>query len=304
MSGSNTRDIRTKMDNVRKVRKITSAMQNIALARLAQARKRAQMIRPYGRYIRRMAGRMAQVNRDYLPPLMTLRQPARRIGILVVTTDKGLCGSLNNRLLSECLTHLQTWKEASCEVSATVVGMRGVTVLGRADIPLAAHVFCGSEFCYSEEMLGTLSTPIMQFVQGEIDELYVATNRFVNTLKYEPVIARFLPLIGKLQGVPPELQPEPRSAGPRGEVDFVYEPGPEAVVDAVLQRYMETVLFQAVAENAACEQAARLTAMRAATDNADNLLEELTLHYHKARQEAITRELIEIVSGAAATDER
>ena len=173
-----------------------------------------------------------------------------------------------------------------------------------ADIPLAAHVFCGSEFCYSEEMLGTLSTPIMQFVQGDIDELYVATNRFVNTLKYEPVIARFLPLVGKLQGVPLELQPEPRPTGPRGEVDFVYEPSPEAVVDAVLQRYMETVLFQAVAENAACEQAARLTAMRAATDNADHLLEELTLHYHKARQEAITRELIEIVSGAAATDER
>ena len=149
-----------------------------------------------------------------------------------------------------------------------------------------------------------MSVPIMQFLKGEIDELYVATNRFVNTLNYEPIVSRFLPLDERLVGVPAYLQPPAMARAEYAPVDYVYEPGEQEAVDALLRRYVETIIYQAVAENSACEQAARMTAMKAATENADRRVDELTLQYHKARQEAITRELIEIVAGAAAVDER
>ena len=303
MQLTNTRDIRAKIANISKTRKITSAMQQISFAKLAQARKRAEAIRPYGRILRGMMARLVRVDQDYQPALMARRVPAHRIGMVVVTTDKGLCGPLNTRLLQQVVAQLSSWEQARRDVSLTVVGLRGFSTLSRAGFKVVAHVPCGCEFQHSEELLGTMSVPIMQFLKGEIDELYVATNRFVNTLNYEPVVSRFLPLDDQLVGVPEYLQPAIGHAS-YAPVDYVCEPGEPEAVDALLRRYVETIIYQAVAENAACEQAARMTAMKSATENADRRVEELTLQYHKARQEAITRELIEIVAGAAAIDGR
>ncbi|WP_213359615.1 ATP synthase F1 subunit gamma [Brachymonas denitrificans] len=303
MQLTNTRDIRAQIANISKTRKITSAMQQISFAKLAQARKRAEAIRPYGRILRGMMARLVRVDQDYQPALMARRVPAHRIGVIVVTTDKGLCGPLNTRLLQQVVAQLSSWEQARRDVSLTVVGLRGFSTLSRAGFKVVAHVPCGCEFQHSEELLGTMSVPIMQFLKGEIDELYVATNRFVNTLNYEPVVSRFLPLDDQLVGVPEYLQPAIGHAS-YAPVDYVYEPGEPEAVDALLRRYVETIIYQAVAENAACEQAARMTAMKSATENADRRVEELTLQYHKARQEAITRELIEIVAGAAAIDGR
>lgn len=300
---TNTRDIRAQIANISKTRKITSAMQQISFAKLAQARKRAEAIRPYGRILRGMMARLVRVDQDYQPALMARRVPAHRIGVIVVTTDKGLCGPLNTRLLQQVVAQLSSWEQARRDVSLTVVGLRGFSTLSRAGFKVVAHVPCGCEFQHSEELLGTMSVPIMQFLKGEIDELYVATNRFVNTLNYEPVVSRFLPLDDQLVGVPEYLQPAIGHAS-YAPVDYVCEPGEPEAVDALLRRYVETIIYQAVAENAACEQAARMTAMKSATENADRRVEELTLQYHKARQEAITRELIEIVAGAAAIDGR
>ncbi len=303
MQLTNTRDIRAQIANISKTRKITSAMQQISFAKLAQARKRAEAIRPYGRILRGMMARLVRVDQDYQPALMARRVPAHRIGVIVVTTDKGLCGPLNTRLLQQVVAQLSSWEQARRDVSLTVVGLRGFSTLSRAGFKVVAHVPCSCEFQHSEELLGTMSVPIMQFLKGEIDELYVATNRFVNTLNYEPVVSRFLPLDDQLVGVPEYLQPAIGHAS-YAPVDYVCEPGEPEAVDALLRRYVETIIYQAVAENAACEQAARMTAMKSATENADRRVEELTLQYHKARQEAITRELIEIVAGAAAIDGR
>ena len=299
-----TREIRAQISNISKTRKITRAMERMAFARLAQARKRAESIRPYGRILRKMMARFVHVDGDYQPALMARRDPVKRVGLIVVTTDRGMCGPLNTRLLQEVVQQLERWQQAGQECSLTIVGLRGLATLKRCGSRVVAHVPAGSEFQPSEELLGTMSVPIMQFLRGEIDELYVATNRFVNVLNYQPLLSRFLPLDHALAGVPEHLQLPLHHHPGHHPVDYIYEPGEQEAVDALLLRYVETIIYQAVAENAACEQAARMTAMKSASENADQRVEELTLEYHKARQEAITRELIEIVAGAAAIDER
>ena len=225
MQLTNTRDIRAQIANISKTRKITKAMQQISFAKLAQARKRAEAIRPYGRILRGMMARLVRVDPDYQPALMARRVPAHRIGMIVVTTDKGLCGPLNTRLLQQVVAQLASWEQARREVLLTVVGLRGLSTLGRAGFKVVAHVPCGCEFQHSEELLGTMSVPIMQFLKGEIDELYVATNRFVNTLNYEPIVSRFLPLDERLVGVPAYLQPPAMARAEYAPVDYVYEPG-------------------------------------------------------------------------------
>ena len=299
-----TREIRAQITNINKTRKITRAMERMAFARLAQARKRAESIRPYGRILRKMMARFVHVGGDYQPALMAQREPARRVGLIVVTTDRGMCGPLNTRLLQEVVQQLERWQQDGRECSLTIIGQRGLATLKRCSCKVVAHASAGSEFEASEDLLGTMSVPILQFLQGEIDELYVATNRFVNVLSYQPLLSRFLPLGNPLAGVPEHLQLSLHRHALHDSVDYIYEPGEQEVVDALLLRYVETIIYQAVAENAACEQAARMTAMKSASENADQRVEELTLQYHKARQEAITRELIEIVAGAAAIDER
>ena len=293
MSGA--REIRQRIAAVGKTRQITSAMQRIAYIRMGRAQQRARQVRPYSQSLFRIVARMLEQHQDHRSPLMAQRVPAHRVGMIVVTTDKGLCGALNTRLLHMCITQMLSWQAAGREVSVTVIGARGLGAMRRAGARIVAQAVGVADLAPDDvtALMGAVAVPLHQFIDGRIDELFVATNRFINALSFEPVLARILPFSRELAELP---------AVHAGEVavPYLYEPEPGPVIDALLLRYVETVIYRAIVENAACEQSARMTAMKAATDNADHMIDELTHQYHKSRQEAITRELAEIVAGADA----
>jgi F-type H+-transporting ATPase subunit gamma len=294
-----TRDIRRQIDSIGKTRQITDAMRRIAYVKMNHARKRAESVRPYTRALLRIVARLTQVDRDYLPALMRKR-PEQRVGLIVVTTDRGLCGGLNTRLLTRCQTQIDQWKGQHNEISVTAIGSRGAQALERAGYtPQAEATNVGDVPDLDvEALLGAISVPLHQFLAGEIDAIYVASNHFVNALTHQPVLARFAPL-------DPALSPDLAAAHPGAvAVDYLYEPEPETVIDGVLLRYVETSILRAILENVACEHCARMTAMQAASDNAGHLIDDLTRKYHKTRQEAITRELAEITGGAQALEGR
>lgn len=286
------REIRQQITSIGQTRQITLAMQRIAFIKMRRAKEFALMLRPYSRNLNRIVARLLAVETDYLPALRTHRLPARRIGLIVVTTDKGLCGALNTRLLHLAISQIDSWQRAGCEVSVTAIGARGVGPLRRAGAHIVAQAINTGEIGAGsvEPLIGAVSVPLHQFIDKEIDALYMASNRFVNALQHEPALARFLPFDPQTLELP----------APDGSVDYVYEPEPGPVIDAALLRYVETAILRAIAENAACEQAARMTAMKSASENADRMIGELTVQYNKRRQEAITRELAEIISGADA----
>jgi len=289
------RDIRRQIESVGKTRQITEAMRRIAYVKMNHARKRAESLRPYSRALLRVVARLMRVERDYVPALMQVRAQ-RRVGLIVVTTDRGLCGALNARLLARCQQQMDRWRSERSEVSVTVIGGRGAQALTRAGYaPQAEASRIGDVPDLDvEALLGAISVPLHQFLGGEIDAIYVASNHFVNALTHQPMLLRFAPF-------DPALAPDLPGARQGGvSVDYLYEPDPRSVIDGVLLRYVESGILRAIIENVACEHCARMTAMQAASDNAGRLIDELTHRYHKTRQEAITRELSEIVSGAQA----
>jgi F-type H+-transporting ATPase subunit gamma len=292
-----TREIRRQIESIGKTRQITDAMRRIAYVKMSHARRRAESLRPYTQALLRIVARLMRVDRDYVPVLMQVRS-LRRVGLIIVTTDRGLCGALNARLLARCQTQIDQWQAGQCAVSITVIGSRGAQALQRAGyVPQAEAANIGDVPDLDvEALLGAISVPLHQFLAGEIDAIYVASNHFVNALTYQPVLARFAPF-------DPALAPPGAHTGALA-VDYLYEPDPSAVVDGVLLRYVETGILRAILENVACEHCARMTAMQAASDNAEHLIEELTRQYHKTRQEAITRELAEITGGAQALQGR
>jgi len=287
------REIRQQIASIGQTRQITLAMQRIAFIKMRRAKEFALMLRPYSRNLNRIVARLIAVETDYLPALRAQRQPARRIGLIVVTTDKGLCGALNTRLLHLAVSQIDSWQQAGREVSVTAIGARGLGTLRRAGARIVAQAINTGEIGGAgsmEPLIGAVAVPLHQFIDKEIDALYVATNRFVNSLQHEPALARILPFDPRMLELP----------APDGSVDYVYEPEPGPVIDAALLRYVETVILRAIAENAACEQSARMTAMKSASENASRMIDELTVQYNKRRQEAITRELAEIIAGADA----
>ncbi|MDO5625465.1 MAG: ATP synthase F1 subunit gamma [Pseudomonadota bacterium] len=289
------REIKRHIESVSKTRTITEAMQRIAFIKMGRARQRAEAVRPYSRALLAILSRLMAVHPDYRPPLMR-RQKGGGVGLVVITTDKGLCGALNLRLLQLCLGQLQSWQQAGRPVSVTVVGARGLATLRRAGARIVAEAAgVAGELLESEELLGALSVPLHQFIDGEIEQLYVATNRFDNMLVHQPMLERLLPVDPALIA-PPEGEP----VDPLDGVDYLYEPEPQQAIDLLLVRYIESTMYRAVAENVACEHSARMTAMKAATDNATRVIDELTMQYNKTRQETITREIIEIIAGADA----
>lgn len=289
---SQLREIRQQIASIGQTRQITQAMQRIAFIKMRRAKERALTLRPYSRHLNRIVARLMALETDVRPALLASRLPAHRIGMIVVTTDKGLCGSLNTRLLHMAVTQLDSWQRAGREVSVTAIGARGLGVLRRAGARIVAQAVHVGELGTddADALMGAIAVPLHQFIDGEIDALFVATNRFVNSLQHEPVLARFLPFSPEMLELP----------APGSSVDYLYEPEPGPVIDAALMRYVETVIFRAIAENAACEQSARMTAMKAATENASRMIDELTVKYNKRRQEAITNELEEIIAGADA----
>ncbi|NTY38116.1 ATP synthase F1 subunit gamma [Burkholderia diffusa] len=285
------REIRSKIASTSSTRTITKAMEMMARTKMASAQRRAREFRPYAARIGAMAERVLRDRPDHVSALMARRDPVRRIGLIVVSTDRGLCGPLNARLLVACVDALERWDQAGVTCELSVIGARGIAPLMRHGATIAARASGLAAEPHFDQLLGALLVPLTAFVNGELDEVHIAYNRLTSPLAYEPRIDAMLP-IAALDTRAPAVAAEAS--------DYLYEPAPKPVVDTLLLRYVEATLYQAVVENYACEQCARMFSMQTATDNADRVLRELRHLYQKTRQAQITTELCEIVAGAAA----
>ncbi len=283
------KEIRNKIKSVESTRKITKAMEMVAASKMRKAQDRMRAARPYGDKIRRMAGNLSQALTEYTHPFLEHRDEIKAVGLITVTSDKGLCGGLNTNLLRLALSRMKEWDSEGKKLQVTAVGNRGLGFMMRAGANVISQVVALGDTPHLERLIGPAKVQLDAYVNGEIDVLYIAYTRFINTMKQEPIIEQLLPLSGELVG-----------SNTRNRWDYIYEPDPKTVIDDLLLRYVEAILYQAVAENMASEQSARMVAMKSASDNAQNVIGELKLVYNKARQAAITQELSEIVSGAAA----
>ena len=283
-----TKEIRMKIRSVQNTRKITKAMEMVAASKMRRAQERMRHARPYGEKIRNIAAHISHANPEYRHPFLVHRDSVKRVGIIVITTDKGLCGALNTNLLRMVLNQYKTWQGEGEEIDVCCIGNKGFGFMQRLGANVVSHAVQLGDRPQMDKLIGTIKVMLDSFTKDRFDRLMIAYTRFINTMKQEPVIEQLLPLSGERPGSPESLW------------DYLYEPEAKTVLDQVLTRYIEAVIFQAVAENMASEQSARMVAMKAASDNARNLIDELTLVYNKNRQAGITKELSEIVGGAAA----
>lgn len=287
-----TKEIRSKIKSVQNTRKITKAMEMVAASKMRKAQERMRAARPYAEKVRNIAAHMAQANLEYTHPFMVKRE-VKHAGLIVVTTDKGLCGGLNTNVLRAVTNTLRDLDNQGAKVVNTAIGTKGMQFLGRIGAKVVSHVTQLGDTPHLEKLIGAIKVQLDAFEKGEVDAVYLAYTRFINTMKQEPVVEQLLPLSAdRLEQSAAEKQAY--------SWDYIYEPDAQAVVDELLVRYVEALVYQAVAENMASEQSARMVAMKAASDNAKNVIGELQLVYNKTRQAAITKELSEIVSGAAA----
>ena len=283
-----TKEIRVKIKSVQNTRKITKAMEMVAASKMRKAQERMSHARPYGEKIRNVAAHISHANPEYKHPALIERDTVKRLGIIVVTTDKGLCGALNTNLLRMVLNQYKEWQGQGEEIEVCALGNKGFGFMQRLGAKVVSHAVQLGDRPQLEKLIGPVKLVIDSFLGGHTDRVMLAYNRFVNTMKQEPVIEQLLPLSGERLGTPETVW------------DYIYEPEARAVLDQVLRRYVEVLILQALAENMASEQSARMVAMKAASDNAADLIGELTLIYNKNRQAGITKELSEIVGGAAA----
>jgi F-type H+-transporting ATPase subunit gamma len=281
------KEIRTKIKSVENTRKITKAMEMVAASKMRKAQDRMRAARPYGEKIRRVAANLSHALTDYRHPFLAHRE-VKNVGLIVVTSDKGLCGGLNSNVLRLVLNRLKEWDAAGHKLKATCIGSKGFGFMQRAGVNVVSHVEAIGDAPRLEKLIGPVKVLLDAFIAGELDAVYIASTRFINTMKQEPVLEQLLPLAGEEVG------------SGHSKWDYVYEPDAKVVIDDLLVRYVEALIYQAVAENMASEQSARMVAMKSASDNAKNVIGELNLVYNKARQAAITKELSEIVGGAAA----
>jgi F-type H+-transporting ATPase subunit gamma len=283
------KEIRNKIKSVESTRKITKAMEMVAASKMRKAQERMRAARPYGEKIRRVAANLSHALTDYSHPFLEKREAVKGVGLIAVTSDKGLCGGLNTNLLRLALGKMKEWDAEGKKLQVSAIGNKGFGFMMRAGANIVSHVGALGDRPHLEKLIGPAKVLLDAYVNGEVDVVYIAYTRFINTMKQEPVIEQLLPLSGDLVG-----------SNACNSWDYIYEPEPKAVIDDLLVRYVEAVLYQSVAENIASEQSARMVAMKSASDNAKNVIGELKLVYNKARQAAITKELSEIVSGAAA----
>ncbi len=286
------KEIRTKINSFQNTRKITKAMEMVAASKMRKAQDRMRAARPYSEKIRRLAANLSAATlSDYRHPFLAKEagvKPAR-VGLIVVTTDKGLCGGLNTNILRLLVNSMRQWeRDGATEIRVTCVGNKGLGFMQRLGANVVSHVTHLGDTPHLEKLIGPVKVMIDAVQKGELDRVYIAYTRFINTMKQEPVVEQLLPLTGERLGTP------------QGSWDYLYEPEARVVVDELLVRYVEALIYQGVAENMASEQSARMVAMKSATDNAGTVIKELQLVYNKARQAAITKEISEIVGGAAA----
>jgi F-type H+-transporting ATPase subunit gamma len=283
-----TKEIRVKIKSVQNTRKITKAMEMVAASKMRKAQERMRMARPYGEKIRNVAAHISHANPEYRHPFLVHRDSIKRVGLIVITTDKGLCGALNTNLLRMVLNQYKAWQAEGEEIDACCIGNKGFGFMQRLGANIASHAVQIGDRPQMDKLIGTIKVMLDGYTRDRFDRLMIGYTRFVNTMKQEPVIEQLLPLSGERLGAPETVW------------DYLYEPEAKAVLDQVMTRYIEAIIFQAVAENMASEQSARMVAMKAASDNARDLIDDLTLIYNKNRQAGITKELSEIVGGAAA----
>ncbi|MGH8710302.1 MAG: F0F1 ATP synthase subunit gamma [Burkholderiales bacterium] len=286
MSGS--KEIRNKIKSVQNTRKITKAMEMVAASKMRRAQERMRHARPYGEKIRNIAAHLSHANPEYRHPFLIERDTVKRIGLIVITTDKGLCGGLNTNVLRLNLNKMKEWEAQGEQFEVCCIGNKGLGFMQRLGANIVSRLVGLGDKPHMEKLIGAVKVMLDGYTQDRFDRLMIFSTRFINTMKQEPVMEQLLPFSGE------------RLGAPGGRWDYIYEPDAKDVLDEVLERYIEMLVYQAVCENMASEQSARMVAMKAASDNAGNVIDELTLIYNKTRQSAITKELSEIVGGAAA----
>jgi F-type H+-transporting ATPase subunit gamma len=287
MAGS--KEIRTKIKSVENTRKITRAMEMVAASKMRKAQERMRAARPYAEKIRQVAAHLSRANPEYKHPFLVKRAAIKNVGVIVVTSDKGLCGGLNTNILRLVVARMKEWEGKGHGINVCAIGNKGFGFMSRIGANVKSHLIGLGDTPHIEKLIGAVKIMLDSYVAGEIDAVYLSYNGFVNTMKQEPTIDQLLPLTG---------EGHETANGPTW--DYIYEPDAKAVVDELLVRYIESLVYNAVTENQASEQSARMVAMKAASDNAKSVIGELKLIYNKARQAAITKEISEIVGGAAA----
>ena len=292
-----TKEIRAKIKSVQNTRKITKAMEMVAASKMKKAQERMRRGRPYAQRLLDITMHAARANTEYKHPLLTRRETVKRVGVVVITTDKGLCGGLNTNLLRVVLNQHKDWMAKGIEAEYCTIGNKGLGFVNRMGGKIVSQVTNYGDNPSLDRLIGPVKMLIDGFLEGRLDEVHLFSTRFINTMKQEPTHGTIIPI--PQEWVLPTGQVMKANVG-AGNWDYLYEPDPQAVLDQLLVRYLETLVYQAAADNIASEQSARMVAMKAASDNARNIIDELQLVYNKSRQAAITKELSEIVGGAAA----
>jgi len=287
MAGS--KEIRTKIKSVENTRKITRAMEMVAAAKMRKSQQRMRAALPYAAKIRQVAAHLSHANSEYKHPYLVKREAVKNVGIILITSDKGLCGGLNTNILRMVLAQMKQLESKGTGIRVSPIGNKGFSFMSRIGAKIQSHLIGLGDSPRIETMIGTVKVMLDAYVSGEVDAVYISYNHFVNTMKQEPVFEQLLPLSDA------NLTTEKTASW-----DYIYEPDAQAVIDEMLLRYVESLVYTAVSENQAAEQSARMVAMKAASDNAKAVIGELKLVYNKARQAAITKEISEIVGGAAA----
>ncbi len=282
------KEIRTKIASIKSTQKITSAMQMVAVSKMRRAQERMSASRPYAQKMLQVIQHLARATPEYRHSFMAVERERKRVGYIIISTDRGLCGGLNSNLFRRLVAHIKEQRKSGVEPVFCTIGTKALAFFRRFGGNVMAQAIHLGDKPHIEDLIGTVKVMLDAYETKNIDAIYVATNQFVNTMTQNPVIEQLVPITAGEQGSMPL------------HWDYIYEPDAHTVLDSLLTRYIESLVYQAVVENGACEQAARMVAMKSASDNAGNLIDELQLVYNKARQAAITQEISEIVGGAAA----
>ncbi|MDS4042738.1 MAG: F0F1 ATP synthase subunit gamma [Candidatus Competibacter sp.] len=282
------KEIRTKIKSIKSTQKITKAMEMVAASKMRKAQERMKAARPYASKIRNVISHLSHAHTEYRSPGLVERE-VKRVGLIVISTDRGLCGGLNTNLFKATITAMQQWRNRGVEIDVCTVGTKAFQFFRRLKGNVVAHVSHLGDSPRFEDVLGPVKIMADAFTEERIDAIYLVYNEFINTMSQKPKIEQLVPITAEVQ-----------DAAPVHRWDYIYEPDPKELIELLLRRYGESVVYQALVENVACEMASRMVAMKSATDNAGALIDELQLIYNKARQASITQELAEIVGGAAA----
>jgi F-type H+-transporting ATPase subunit gamma len=285
---ANEKEIRTQIASIKNTQKITKAMEMVAASKMRKAKERMNATRPYASKMRNVIGHLANANTEYNHPFLLDREEVKRVGYIIISSDRGLCGGLNVNLFKAALKDMQQWQEKSVEIDFCLIGAKATQFFKKFSANIVSQVSQLGDEVHLEELIGTVKAMLDAYTDSKIDRLYLVENEFVNSMTQQPKVSPLLPLAAEDND---EM---------KHHWDYIYEPDAKTVLDGLLTRYAESIVYQGVVENVACEMSARMVAMKSASDNAGDLISDLELAYNKARQAAITQEISEICGGAAA----